>query len=125
MLTNKPVLVIEDNVYLALDLSAEIEGMNGRVIGPVGNVSAAWSLLDREEVGAAVLGSDPPNCDILPVARALIKKNVLFVIHADQHMPSSLTEPRPGILVLIKPVRPRDIISILPHEVMRLDVEAS
>lgn len=124
MLNDKPVLVVEDNVYFALDLSAEIECMNGRVVGPAASVNDALRLLDREEVAAAVLGFDAPDSDITPLASALIDKGVPFVIHATHYMPSSLSMLRPRIPVLIKPVQPRDIVAILSHEVVKFGTSA-
>lgn len=119
MLTDKRVLVVEDDVYSALDLCAEIECMNGRVVGPAGSVSEALRILDREPVTAAVLRFDLPDGDITPLAGALVEKGLPFVIHADHYIPTSLSDLRLDIPVLIKPVQPRDIVTILAHEVVR------
>ena len=35
MLSDQAVLIVEDNPYLSLDLSAAVEEMNGTVVGPV------------------------------------------------------------------------------------------
>lgn len=41
MLTGKSVLIVEDSAYLALDLSAAVERLHGRVLGPVGTATDA------------------------------------------------------------------------------------
>ena len=47
MLGDKAVLIVEDNVYMALDLSQAVEELNGRVIGPVGTVAEALALIEE------------------------------------------------------------------------------
>ena len=124
MLRDKPVLIVEDNVYLALDLSNAVESLNGIVVGPVGTMDEGFAIIDRQDIAAAVLAFDLPDTSIIPLARALIKKRVPFVIHSDAFIPSSLSALRPGIPVLIKPIDPHDVVSILAHEVARFELDA-
>jgi len=121
MLRDKPVLIVEDNVKLALDLSNAVERLDGRVVGPVGTIAEALSLVERQSIAGAVLGFEVPDSDVMPLARALIHKRVPFVIHAGNYIPSSLSVLRPEILVLIKPIEPHDVVSILAHEVNRFE----
>ena len=121
MLRDKPVLIVEDNVYLALDLSDAVESVKGRVIGPVGTIAEALSLVESQAIAAAVLGFEFPDSDVIPLARALVHKQVPFVVHADNYIPSSLSVLRPGIPVLIRPIQPRDVVAILAFEVARFE----
>jgi hypothetical protein len=41
MLEDKPVLIVQDNIYLALDLCSAVEQLQGRVVGPVSSVADA------------------------------------------------------------------------------------
>ena len=68
-----------------------------------------------------MLAFDLPDSGIIPLARALIKKRVPFVIHADTYIPSSLSVLRPGIPVLIKPIEPQNIVQIVVGEVAKFD----
>jgi DNA-binding response OmpR family regulator len=122
VLSDKPVLIVEDNVYLAIDLSNAVESLQGRVVGPVGTVAEALSLVADGAVAAAILGFELPNSDVMPLARALIDRRVPFVIHADDYIPSALSMLRPGIPVLIKPIEPRDVVSILAQELARFEL---
>jgi DNA-binding NtrC family response regulator len=122
VLRDKPVLIVEDNVYLALDLSNAVESLNGLVVGPVGTMEEAFAIVDRQNIAAAVLAFELPDTSTIPLARALIKKRVPFVIHADTYIPSSLTALRPGIPVLIMPIDPNDVVSILAEEVARFEL---
>ena len=51
MFSNTPILIVEDNVFLALDLSQAIEEMNGTIVGPTALVSEALDLLQSRSVG--------------------------------------------------------------------------
>lgn len=123
MLADKPVLIVESNIYLALDLCSEVEGMNGRVLGPVDNVADALAVLDREPVAGAVLGFHGPDCAMRAVAAALVARRVPFVVHADDQLPAAVAGLRPGTPVLIKPVQPRDVVSVLAQEVLRREMD--
>jgi DNA-binding NtrC family response regulator len=122
LLSDKPVLIVEDNVYLALDLANAVEGLNGRVVGPAGTIAEALSLVESQTIAAAVLGFEFPDSDVIPLARALIDKHVPFVVHADNYIPSSLSVLRPGIPVLIKPIQPQDVVAILAQEMAKFEL---
>lgn len=124
VLRDKPVLIVEGNVHLALDLSNAVERLNGIVVGPVGTMEEAFAIADRQSIAAAVLALELSGASTTPLAEALIKKRVPFVIHADTYIPSSLSVLRPGIPVLIKPIDPQDVVSILAHEVAKFEFEA-
>ena len=73
-----------------------------------------------------MLGLDFAEANHIELAKALIAKRVPFVIHADDYSPSSLSVLRPGIPVLIKPIQPHEVVSILVQEVARfVDLRAS
>ncbi len=124
MLRDKPVLIVEDNVYLALDLSNAIESLNGIVVGPVGTMEEAFAIVGRQYIAAAVLAFELADNGTIPLAKALINKRVPFVIHADTYIPSSLSVLRPGIPVLIKPIDPHDVAFLLAHEVAKFEFDA-
>ena len=66
MLNDKAVLIVEDNLYLSIDLSAAVEEMDGRVVGPVCSAAEAHLVLDAENVSAAIL-----DCEQLVEKRVL------------------------------------------------------
>ncbi len=119
MFDDKPVLIIEDNIYLAMDLAAAVEQLNGRVVGPAGTIAESLGLLDAEPVAAAVLDYELPCGDVTPLARALVSRKVPFVIHSSAPVAARVTLLRPGVPVLIKPIQPEDLVTILAHELIR------
>jgi CheY-like chemotaxis protein len=118
MLTDKPILIVEDNVYLALDLAAAVEHLGGRALGPVGTVIDALAILSSGEVAGAILDFELPDSDASLVARALSDQNVPFVIYSENPVPPEILALRPRTPVLMKPVRPRDVVAKLAHEVI-------
>jgi DNA-binding response OmpR family regulator len=113
MLSDQAVLIVEDNPYLSLDLSAAVEEMNGTVVGPVCSVADALLILDAEHVSAAVLDCQLPDSEVTPVARLLVEKGVPYVIHTGTTVPYELTLLRPEAPVLMKPIKPKHVVAIL------------
>jgi len=116
MLNDKAILIAEDDVYLALDLSMAVERSNGRVVGPVGTVAEALVLLEDEPVAAALLGSRLADRDVSPVAMALAEKGVPFVIHACTGLPAEVARTLPDSPLLIKPLHSEEILARLLNE---------
>jgi DNA-binding response OmpR family regulator len=119
MLTDKPILIVEDNVYLALDLAAAVENLNGRVLGPVGTVVDALAILSSGKVAGAILDFELPDSDASLVAQALVEQDVPFVIHSDNPVPPEILALRPKTPVVMKPIRPQDVVAILADEVIK------
>ena len=87
MFSNAPILIAEDNLYLALDLSNAIEDMAGRVVGPVSTVAEAMFLLDMQHVAAAIIEWDLSDRDAAPLLGRLAHKAVPFIIHTAVPLP--------------------------------------
>ena len=71
MLSESPILVAEDNLYIALDLSNAIEDMDGRVVGPASTVAEALQLLEQHHVAAAILDCQLGDHDAAALAHVL------------------------------------------------------
>jgi len=117
MFENQPILILEDNVYVALGLSSAVEERQGRVVGPAGSVSEALHLIDSQHVAAAVLDFHLPDGDASPVAAKLAGKGVPFVIHTDTGLPPSFAELHSGVPVLQKPIDPQSLLTVLHGQI--------
>ena len=120
MFSDKPVLIVEDNVFLSVDLSEAIEEMDGRVVGPTNRVSQALELLDREEVAAAIVDAHLTDLDLFLLTSKLTQLGVPFVIQAESELPVTIGFLHPEVPVLRKPVMPRAVLNCLLAE-MRKD----
>jgi DNA-binding response OmpR family regulator len=73
-------LVVEDEFLIALDLGLLLERHGWRVLGPVATVEGALCLLDRETPDVAVLDVNLRAGTVLPLAKVLRARGVLFVL---------------------------------------------
>ena len=104
---------------MAMDLAAAVEQLDGRVVGPAGSVAEGLSLIDSEQVAAAVLDYELPGGNVIPLARALVLRQVPFVIHTSAPVAAEMTLLRPGVPVLIRPIQPHVLLAILAGELSR------
>lgn len=79
-LKGRRVLVVEDEFYIALDMSDALEDHGAEVLGPTASVADAVDLIEStDHIDAAVVDLNLRGEFAFPVARALIKRNVPFV----------------------------------------------
>ena len=119
MFSEAPILIVEDNLYLAIDLSSAVEDMAGRVVGPATTVDEALTLLETQPVAAAIVECHLGGCDAVPLARQLAERRVPFVIHTAVPPPPAIAELRPEVPVLLKPLQPRAILTCLLDEIRK------
>lgn len=74
------VLVVEDEILIALDLAATLEEAGYRVLGPAPTVAMALSLLGQQRPDAAVLDMSLRDGMVTPVAWLLRRMEVPFVV---------------------------------------------
>jgi len=73
------VLVVEDEVLVACDIAAAIEGAGGRVVGPAYHVRDALELVAACPVDIAVLDVNLDGENVFSLADALYAKDIPFV----------------------------------------------
>jgi CheY-like chemotaxis protein len=122
MFSEAPVLIAEDNLYLALDLSIAVEEMDGRVIGPASSVAEALTLLAQHEVAAAIVDFQLIDHDATVLARQLAERRVPFVIHTANPLPPIIAELHPGVPVLLKPLQPHAVLTCLLDEMRKSEL---
>lgn len=105
-LEHRRILVVEDEVFVALDVAATVEDANGTVVGPVGTVRQAIDLINRQEVDAAILDVNLADGDVEPVLDRLKSRNIFVVIHTGGGLPPRLAARYPEMPVFQKPIPP-------------------
>ena len=119
MFSEAPVLIAEDNMYIALDLSNAVEDMDGKVVGPASTVAEALQLLERHQVAAAILDCQLGEHDTASLAQILTERRVPFVIHTANPVPGVISALRPDIPVLLKPIQPQAVLTCLLDEMRK------
>jgi two-component SAPR family response regulator len=79
-LKGRRVLIVEDDYFMAEELRAELQRAGAEVVGPVGRVSEALDLVERDKpIHGAVLDINLAGEMVFDVADALRARNVPFV----------------------------------------------
>ncbi|MGI8932384.1 MAG: response regulator [Sphingomicrobium sp.] len=117
MLGSKSILIVEDNIFLALDLSLAVEDLGGAVVGPVSSVVDALSLIASCKISGAVLDCELVDRDITPIVMTLIEQGVPLVLHTGTGIPPALAEIHPDLPVLAKPLKPAAVIKTLAERI--------
>lgn len=117
MFEEKPILIVEDEALIAMCLADIVTELLGEVVGPVGTVADALSLMDTTPVEGAILDAMLLDRDITPVALRLAEAGIPFVVHTATGLPTAVAQMWPEIPVLIKPVPAVDVVERLWLEI--------
>ena len=120
-----PILIAEDECYLALDLCDAVEASNGKVVGPVATVAEALELLKTQAIGAAVLDARLADGDVTLLAVQLAERRVPFVIHSGTGIPAELSARLPNLPLVMKPVKPAFLLARLLGEIRAAEPSAA
>jgi DNA-binding NtrC family response regulator len=112
-MTAKTVLLVEDEMFVALDIQMTLEDEGWHVSGPFATAREALEFLDDNPVDCAILDVRLADGDVFPVADRLKKNDVPFVFHSGHANPQKLVERYPTSLVCQKPCHPTALVSRL------------
>jgi len=117
MLNGLPILVAEDEPFVAMDLVQAIEDVGGCVVGPVATVVQAMALLSSEAVEGAIIDANLADRDATPLVLALMDRSVPFVIYTGSDAPPQLAALRAELLIVTKPARSTRVLAALLQSV--------
>ena len=106
MFSNLPILIVEDEILIALSLAEAVAELKGDVLGPVSTVREALEVLDSKEIAGAILDANLLDRDITPVAMRLADTCIPFVMHTATGLPPEVAKRWPDLPVLPKPAPP-------------------
>jgi DNA-binding LytR/AlgR family response regulator len=78
--TGYRLLIVEDELLIALELQSIVEQLGGTVVGPAGSVEAALQLLSDAAPNAALLDVNLHEGRVTPVAQACWDRSVPFAL---------------------------------------------
>ncbi len=78
-LGGKRVLIVEDEMLLALDLEEGLRDAGCEVVGPAGSLRSALRLVESSEIDAAILDVNLAGERVFPVAHILCERGIPFV----------------------------------------------
>jgi CheY-like chemotaxis protein len=74
------LLIVEDELLIALELQHIVEQLGGTVVGPAGSVAGALQLLSETTPDAALLDANLRGCRVTPIAQACRDRSVPFAL---------------------------------------------
>ena len=80
-LSGVTVLVVEDDLLLAMDLEGTLVGMGAAVVGVCHTLEEALARADADDFAVAVLDFSLGSQSVTPLARRLARRNVPFILH--------------------------------------------
>ncbi len=117
MFARKPILIVEDEAFIALNLALAIEDLGGEVVGPVASVADALELLTSREIMAAVFDVNLVDRDVTPVAIKLDVLGVPFVVHTACDIPAAMCAALRKVPLVRKPAPPTLVLQHLLAEI--------
>lgn len=110
------ILIVEDEVLIALDLADAVTEFGGRLAGPFATVREAMAALESEVIAGAILDAILLDRDITPVASYLAERGIPLVIHSGTGLPRDLAVLHPDLAVVGKPAAASSVVSRLEQE---------
>jgi DNA-binding NtrC family response regulator len=97
------VLVVDDEMIIALDIECTLEEAGAVVIGPAHDVAEALALVRGQSLSVAVLDVRLGGATVEPVAEALFDRGVPFVFYSGQVQSEACFMRWPKAASLAKP----------------------
>jgi len=111
-LLNRKVLVVEDEMMIAMLIEDMLDEFGCKLIGPATNVPSALELIGKEQVEVAVLDLNLDGQDTYAIADVLRQKKVPFIF-ATGYGSTGLRKEYGNRPVLQKPFQARDLEAAL------------
>jgi CheY-like chemotaxis protein len=111
-LSNRKVLVVEDEMMIAMLIEDMLEEFGCNLVGPATNVPRALELIGKEQVDVAVLDLNLDGHDTYAIADALRQKDVPFIF-ATGYGSAGLRKDYADRRVLQKPFQAKDLEAAL------------
>ena len=108
------ILLVEDEVMIALLLEKTLQSLGITVLGPVGHLGNALEMAQSEEFDGAILDVTIRGGSVFPVAELLMTRRIPFALatgHAAEYLPAHLRDQR----LLRKPYSIDDITAALQY----------
>jgi CheY-like chemotaxis protein len=122
-LSNRRVLVVEDEMMIAMLIEDMLDEFGCKLVGPATSVPRALDLIGKEQVEVAVLDVNLDGQDTYAIADALRQRNVPFIF-ATGYVSTGLRPEYGDRPVLQKPFQARDLQAALAEALNGSNVAA-
>lgn len=112
-LWGKTVLVVEDEILVALDIADTLAAAGARVLGPCVSLRQAQDAAGKGAMDLAVLDIDLGGQEVFPAAEILQERGIPFVFYTGQPEREALRTAFADIPVCVKPSSPERLVEML------------
>lgn len=100
------VLLVEDEVIVAMEVGLALEDAGAKVVGPIDRLSKGLALLsdDQVQIDVAILDINLHGQEVFPIAERLMQRGVPFLFHTGHGTFAELGSRFPGAVICSKPV---------------------
>jgi CheY-like chemotaxis protein len=120
------VLVVEDELMIALDMCGKLEAMGYVPVGPAGTVDEALTLLEEQRPDFALLDENLRGRPVTPVAEALQRRRIPFGLvsgYSRSHSPHAILRDAPRLTKPASSGMIFDVLEKLSHSVVERPAE--
>lgn len=116
------ILVVEDEVIIALEIAASLEEEGAEVIGPSHTLADAMVLASKSPISAAILDMRLGSASVGPVARLLSERKIPFIFYSGQAHGEPMRAEWPATPIFSKPTPSRLLIDALVRLIRRSEL---
>lgn len=109
----KPILIVEDELFIGLDVAEELEARGYSVYGPISNVNSATQVIEMYSLAAAILDYRLQDGTSAKLAERLIEKGVPVIFYTGNADQLASTNMAGKATILSKPASTEEIASAL------------
>ena len=111
-LANRRILVVEDEIFVAMAIEDALVSSGAEVIGPAMSVSRGLELLDNETaLDGAILDVNVDDQLVFPLAERLRDKGIPIIFHTAYVDSAKMDSSFPDAIICIKPVLNEELVA--------------
>lgn len=118
------LLIVEDEVIIAMELQSTFEDQGADVIGPAYTLAAGVELAVHDDISAAVLDLRLGRDAVSPVARALAARNIPFLFYTGQPPSDPILAEWPEVTAIAKPASVSRLVDAVTRLLEQNDLRA-
>ncbi len=107
------ILVAEDEILIALDLSSILTDAGAEVVGPATTLRAAKAIAQSDLLTAAILDVRLGRETTDSIAAILSERQIPFVFYTGEELPADMQARWPNSTVVVKPARQTALIAAI------------
>ncbi|MFN3619152.1 hypothetical protein [Sphingorhabdus sp.] len=112
-LANLRIMVVEDEVLVAMAIEDALVSAGATVIGPAMTVSSGLVLLDREdEIDGAILDINVDNELVFPIAERLRDQGIPVIFHTAYANNVEMQATFPDAIICTKPALNEELVAV-------------